>query len=140
MKDFKFKYMAGLLVVAILFVFFVFKSKEIPDSPLQRLHTETLSSFEYVSDIENYGVEDLWAIDCFKGDCEDYALCIRDKLGKGDVLIVRATDGTMHAVLDVDGVIVDNLYPRVYDIDKMPHRLIARVLEGNPAYTNAIKN
>lgn len=86
-----------------------------------------------------YGVEERWVINCHVGDCEDYALCIRDKLGKGEILIVRTLEGEEHAVLDVDGEIIDNLSKWVYKLEDMEHKLITRIPNDNPVFDNLIK-
>lgn len=79
---------------------------------------------EPVSDLDNYGKEEVWAYPEGSGDCEDYALEKRKRLnGKGLPLsnllltVVRKPDGEGHAVLtvrtDEGDFVLDNLDNRV---------------------------
>ena len=79
----------------------------------------------YITDMEQYGVEDLW-VASLRGDCEDYALWVRERVG-GDLLMVRTQEGEMHMVLRVDGYIFDNLSNHLYKFEDMPHKYIATV-------------
>lgn len=104
-----------------------------PLDVVQAHHTEALSNHVYVTDEKNYGVKDKW-VPSLKGDCEDYALYMKNELGAGELLIVRTVDGELHAVLDVDGYVVDNMNRNVYKLEDMEHKFIARVKSNNPVY------
>jgi predicted transglutaminase-like cysteine proteinase len=95
---------------------------------------KTLRGFTYKTDIELYGIKDKWVVNCKEGDCEDYALCMYKKVG-GELIIVRTQDGVAHMVLDVDGVIVDNLSWHTYKIEEMKHNVVARIPKGNIVYS-----
>jgi hypothetical protein len=60
-------------------------------------------------------VADEWKLNCPEyGDCDDFALCAMDKLGKGRVSVFETWDGYHHAVLNVgDGWYIDPVNKRV---------------------------
>jgi predicted transglutaminase-like cysteine proteinase len=106
-----------------------------PVDKIQMEHSAALRKHVYITDIDQYGVIDKWVPSLY-GDCEDYALYMMRKLG-GQILIVRVSPKELHAVLDVDGRIVDNLRKDVYPIEKMTYKLIARVpLEKTMKYVS----
>lgn len=78
---------------------------------LQVFHELALDLHEYVSDEEQYHVEDYWAAS-LKGDCEDYALWIQAVLlrrGQASQLwYVRLSTKEYHMVLRVGDWIVDS--------------------------------
>lgn len=94
---------------------------------LQQRHSEALSRHVYIADQEQYGREDVWR-SSLRGDCEDYALWMRERVG-GQLLYVRTQDGRAHIVLDVDGLVVDNLSSNVYPVEEMKHKLIFALTE-----------
>lgn len=96
-------------------------------SYLQRQHTAALKEHVFISDMEQYGVADKW-VESLTGDCEDFALYMRRKLG-GHLLFVRANTGELHVVLNVRGMIIDNLSSTVYPLAAMPHRLLFTMTE-----------
>lgn len=50
---------------------------------LSSMHTDVRKGWKYISDREQYGVEDVWDIpENMKGDCEDYVLTMRRRLIK----------------------------------------------------------
>lgn len=98
---------------------------------LQDVHNYALSKHTYVSDVEQYGVEDKW-VASLKGDCEDYALYLRNWIG-GNLTIVRTKGGVSHMVLIVDGWVIDNLSSTIYKVEDMEHRFIARIPDTNAA-------
>ncbi|AHK11283.1 BTLCP-like protein [Shewanella sp. phage 1/4] len=77
----------------------------------------------YISDMEQYGVEDKYVIS-LTGDCEDYALFIQSKVG-GKLAMVRTKDNSLHMVLIKDDYVFDNMSPRVYLRKDMEHHIIA---------------
>lgn len=89
---------------------------------ISQQHAVAIQGHVYITDKEQYGREDVWR-PSLKGDCEDYALWMRERLG-GQLLYVKTESGDYHIVLDVDGVIVDNLSRDVYPRENMNHKLI----------------
>ena len=41
---------------------------------LTKVNQDVNDSVQYVTDMQNYGLEDYWAVAGKRGDCEDYAL------------------------------------------------------------------
>lgn len=80
---------------------------------------------KYISDQDQYGVEDVWT-PSLKGDCEDYALWVKKIIG-GKLLYVKTRKGEYHVVLEVNGLIVDNLYSNIYPRQAMPHEHIFNI-------------
>lgn len=74
---------------------------------LDRINKDVNGSVQYVTDLQNYGQEEYWAVAGNKGDCEDYALkklkLLRDKgFPKENLNIgVCLMEGQGHAVLVV---------------------------------------
>lgn len=99
-----------------------------PVDKLQAEHSAALRKHTYISDIDQYGIQNKW-VASLKGDCEDYALVMKNKLG-GKLLYVRTTGGVAHIVLDVDGRIVDNMSARVYSRSEMKHKYVYTVKEN----------
>lgn len=79
--------------------------------PIQPYLDELHAKFTPISDIEQYGITDYWAIS-YTGDCEDFALVAKEELGQGEVRITKTPSGQTHAVLELeDGYLIDILYP-----------------------------
>lgn len=80
-------------------------------SPLQQELDHVHSRFEYVSDLAQYGVRDKW-VASYRGDCEDFALVLRERLAargiESRILSVITETGDRHAVLEAQGMIMDN--------------------------------
>lgn len=76
---------------------------------LQQVNTRVNHNITYMSDQVQYGEPDRWVANptSGKGDCEDYALTKQEIVG-GQVLACNLY-GTWHAVLVVDGWVLDNL-------------------------------
>ncbi|MEW4462147.1 MULTISPECIES: transglutaminase-like cysteine peptidase [Hyphomicrobiales] len=101
--------------------------ENLSQSLLDRLKATTVEvnrAVKPVSDLDNYGSEEVWAYPEGRGDCEDYALEKKKRLSEaglppGNLLltVVRKPDGEGHAVLTVrtdNGDFVrDNLDDRV---------------------------
>lgn len=105
------------LIFAALIIYVFLKPKTI-----EQQHAAAMRHHVYIADMEQYGVEDYW-IPSLTGDCEDYALWMRERVG-GELMYVLTEQGQSHIVLDVDGKIVDSLSKRVYPRSKMKHKLI----------------
>lgn len=85
---------------------------------LSRVNDSVNRSIAYQSDRDQYGVED-WPMAnpvSGRGDCEDYALTKQAILGRGEVVIVRYREA-VHAVLIVDGWVLDNIEGRVVSVE-----------------------
>lgn len=89
---------------------------------VEHQHVSAMRRHIYISDQEQYGREDVWT-PSLKGDCEDYALWMRERVG-GRLLYVRTEQGQAHIVLDVDGKIIDNLSQKVYQRSEMKHKIV----------------
>lgn len=100
-----------------------------PLCEVEQLHAAAMRQHVYITDQEQYGREDVWR-PSLKGDCEDYALWMREMVG-GQLLYVRTKDGLAHIVLDVDGLIVDSLSSTIYLRENMKHRFIFALSENH---------
>jgi predicted transglutaminase-like cysteine proteinase len=114
---------AVLIVLAVLIVW-AHDAKAQP-AELVEINDEVNTSIRYRSDLEQYGVVD-WQVAnpvSGMGDCEDYALTKRHRLGRGDVVVVGWRDARQqrryghHAVLVVDGWVLDNIERRVVPVE-----------------------
>lgn len=95
---------------------------------LQQEHSWALKKHQYITDQDQYGIPNKW-VASLKGDCEDYALVMKNKVG-GQLLYVRTPEGEAHIVLDVDGQIVDNTSAKVYPREEMKHKYVYTVKES----------
>jgi len=93
-----------------------------PPATVEQQHAAAMRHHVYVSDMEQYGVDDYWT-PSLTGDCEDYALWMQERVG-GRLLYVRIESKDAHIVLDVGGKMVDNLSRKVYPRSEMKHKLI----------------
>jgi len=93
--------------------------------PVDQRHAIAMKNHLYASDQMQYGMEEVWT-PSLVGDCEDYALWMRERVG-GNIILVRTKEGVAHVVLDVDGKIVDNLSFKVYPRSKMTHKVISEL-------------
>lgn len=113
------KYIIGLgLLLACVACYFIFPQ---PSVTLEEVQHQVNSTMVYKSDVKG---QDNWDITCPKeGDCEDYALCKSRKLNghgfkpKDMILLIGSTPTQDHAVLLVDGMILDNLREKTYPFD-----------------------
>ncbi len=86
----------------------------------KKIHRNLFKNFSYITDLENYGVEEKWVMpkdsftdsQKFSGDCEDFALAcrklIREAGIKSRLVYCIVEDGEGHCVLEVNGYILDN--------------------------------
>jgi predicted transglutaminase-like cysteine proteinase len=106
---------------------------------LQQAHTAALRHHVYVTDQAQYGIPNKW-VSSLRGDCEDYALYMRERVG-GVMLYVRAYTGEAHIVLLVNGVfdkngkpiegqVVDNMSKVVYPLSQMKHKYVYTIKES----------
>lgn len=92
---------------------------------LVRVNDEVNRLIRYRSDLDQYGEPDRWVASpaSGEGDCEDYAFTKREQLGRGRVAFVRWREPRQqrrygdHAVLVVDGWVLDNIERRVVSIE-----------------------
>lgn len=106
---------------------------------LQQEHSWALKKHQYITDRDQYGIENKW-VASLRGDCEDYALVMKNKVG-GHLLYVRAYTGEAHIVLLVDGVfdknnkpisglVLDNMSRVVYPVGEMRHKYVYTIKES----------
>jgi len=104
-----------------------------------------------VTDLEHYGVEELWAFPDTHGDCEDYVLLKRDLLMKQGwpassllVTVVRQKSGDGHAVLTVrtnrGDYILDNLNDRIRAWNDTHYTYLKRVSPKHSGWWEDIKD
>ena len=103
------------------------------------------------TDLNIYGVEELWSYPRSVGDCEDYVLLKRHMLiergfSPGDVLItvVRKPDGEGHAVLTLrtseGDFVLDNLVDEVKNWRETPYSYLKRQASTNSGRWVTIEN
>jgi predicted transglutaminase-like cysteine proteinase len=114
---------AVLIVLAVLIVWS--HDAQAQPAELVEINDEVNISIRFRSDLEQYGVVD-WQVAnpvSGMGDCEDYALTKRHRLGRGEVVVVGWRDARQqrryghHAVLIVDGWVLDNIERRVVTVE-----------------------
>jgi len=91
---------------------------------LQAVLNEAHRDHVYVSDMQKHGVPEFWEIS-LQGDCEAYALWIRERLKKenieSDLVLCLTENGEGHLVIHVDGWILDNRSKWVRRQDRLPY-------------------
>lgn len=117
--------LAAYIVAGLLFLWFApgwlegaFGQSRDDLHALIRANDQVNRSLVYESDWDQYGVED-WPMAnpvSGRGDCEDYALTKQALLGRGEVVRVLYR-GAVHAVLIVDGWVLDNIERRVVSVE-----------------------
>lgn len=105
---------------------------------IEQQHAAAMRRHVYVSDMEQYGREDVWT-PSLRGDCEDYALWMRERVG-GELMYVRTPEGELHVVLNVNGKIVDNLSPTVYPRSEMKHKHIMDIPDTPNGLQSFLRN
>jgi predicted transglutaminase-like cysteine proteinase len=105
---------------------------------LQRINRHVNSTIVEVSDLEQYGREDVWALPASgKGDCEDFALLKRKMLiDRGwpastlSITVGATAQGEAHAVLAVSTaqgpLVLDNLSSSILPLSQTGHTYYAR--------------
>lgn len=103
------------------------------------------------TDMEIYGVPELWAYPSIEGDCEDFVLLKQYMLEREGfprsallITVVRQPNGEGHAVLTVrtdrGDIVLDNLDKRALDWTLTPYRYLKRQSEQNSAKWVAIED
>ena len=107
-------------------------------SQLQQINSHVNSTIREVSDLEQYGRADVWALPTSgKGDCEDFALLKRKMLIERGwpssalaITVGSTAQGEAHAVLLVSTVqgryILDNLTSSILSPERTGHMFHAR--------------
>jgi predicted transglutaminase-like cysteine proteinase len=107
-------------------------------SQLQQINSHVNSTIREVSDLEQYGREDVWALPTKgKGDCEDFALLKRKMLiERGwpssalSITVGSTAQGEAHAVLLVSTAqgqyVLDNLTSSILSPERTGHVFYAR--------------
>lgn len=96
-----------------------------------------------VTDLERYGVEEVWTLPASEGDCEDYVLLKRRKLiqagwpsGALLITVVFDEEGEGHAVLaartDRGDLILDNKVDAVRPWTETAYRYVKRQSDADP--------
>lgn len=94
---------------------------------VEHQHAIALKNHHYISDQQQYGKDEVWTASLV-GDCEDYALAMRERVG-GELMYVRTPEGEDHVVLNVNGKIVDNQSKTVYPLSQMKHKHVYTLTE-----------
>ena len=107
-------------------------------SQLQQINSHVNSTIREVSDLEQYGREDVWALPTSgKGDCEDFAMLKRKMLiERGwpssvlSITVGATAQGEAHAVLLVSTAqgqyVLDNLTSSILSPERTGHVFYAR--------------
>lgn len=109
---------------------------------LQQVNTLVNAAITPATDLEMFGIEEMWNYPGTRGDCEDYVLLKRRILMEqgwpvADLLItvVRRPDGQGHAVLTVrtdrGDFVLDNLVSQVRLWSDTPYLFVKRQSESN---------
>ena len=110
---------------------------------LTSVNWEVNSKIEPVTDMDNFGIEELWTYPVSKGDCEDYALLKRKTLQEQGfplssllVTVVYDANGGGHAVLtvvtDKGDFILDNQEAKVLRWQDAELTYLKRQAADNP--------
>ncbi|MBO6814499.1 MAG: transglutaminase-like cysteine peptidase [Rhizobiaceae bacterium] len=110
---------------------------------LTSVNWEVNSKIEPVTDMDNFGIEELWTYPMSKGDCEDYALLKRKTLQEQGfplssllVTVVYDANGGGHAVLtvvtDKGDFILDNQEAKVLRWQDAELTYLKRQAADNP--------
>lgn len=104
---------------------------------VEQQHAIALKNHHYISDQQQYGKDEVWTASLV-GDCEDYALAMRERVG-GELMYVRTPEGIPHVVLLIDGkhqdkkpvsgMVVDNQSKTVYPLSQMKHKHVYTLTE-----------
>jgi predicted transglutaminase-like cysteine proteinase len=116
-------------------------------SQLQQINSHVNSTIREVSDIEQYGREDVWTLPTSgKGDCEDFALLKRKMLIESgwpssalSITVGATAQGEAHAVLLVSTTqgqyVLDNLTSSILSPERTGHVFHAR--QSGRSWTSA---
>jgi predicted transglutaminase-like cysteine proteinase len=110
---------------------------------LDQINLAVNKTIEPITDLEYYGVKELWTLPVQKGDCEDYALIKRHLLiaagfpaGALLMTVVRDEKGEGHAVLTVrlnwGDFILDNKTDEFKRWNDVPYHFVSRQSYVNP--------
>lgn len=95
---------------------------------LQEVLTEAHSSHQYITDRAQYSLPEYWTAS-LTGDCEDFALFLREKLKELNIasnLIYCLTElGEGHLVLNVEGWILDNRHQWVVNKNDLDYTWVS---------------
>lgn len=101
---------------------------------LRQIHRNVSKRFTYVEDGKQFGEDEYWYIPDvspdvkIKGDCEDFVLacrelCIEAGMDTSRIIVCQVKRGSQrgdyHAVLEVDGFILDNRQRSVRTINQL---------------------
>jgi predicted transglutaminase-like cysteine proteinase len=110
---------------------------------LVRINEQVNRTITPVTDLELYGVEEMWILPTTEGDCEDYVVLKRRKLvqegwpaGALLITVVFDEEGEGHAVLTVrtdrGDLILDNKTDAIHPWGRTAYRYVKRQSEADP--------
>lgn len=79
-------------------------------APYDNLNRDIFINHTYVSDQRKHGLPDVWEIDCNVGDCEDFSLCLMQRIGRTSSLVVCENEQGGHAIVKEGGWYYDPTY------------------------------
>lgn len=101
---------------------------------VQIVNEQVNQTLQYKSDLEQFGVHELWWIPSKFGDCEDYALLKRKLLAdrniKSSIVLAMTASGEMHVVLLVGDKILDNRYPYLLTKNEVDYKWLKIMVDG----------
>lgn len=91
---------------------------------LSDLYQSALAEHRYVSDREQYGVNEKW-VPSLTGDCEDFALYLQAELRRhhlqGDLWLVKTETGQLHVVVRAGQWVMDNRFRSLKWVKALPY-------------------
>ena len=106
-------------------------------STLQDVHDWARSKHEYILDVDHYGNADLW-VPNLRGDCEDFALVVRDRLRAMGVeahlaWVIDETNAHHMVAVTPSGWVLDNRKDWVVRRDDLQYRWL-KINQGRAWY------
>lgn len=109
---------------------------------LSEINAAFNASIRAITDLQYYGMSELWAYPTNAGDCEDFVLAKRRALAEAGwplstllITLVRQRSGDGHAVLmvrtDRGDYVLDNIEPDVHLWNELPYTYVKRQSQEN---------
>lgn len=90
--------------------------------PIEEVNNDVNHGWRYVREDVDYWQSPNEMMSSGEGDCEDFAILKMALIGRGELIIGHDNIlGGNHAVLFVDGVVLDCTHDRLLTPDEMPH-------------------
>ncbi len=103
---------------------------------LSEVYQSALAGHVYVSDREQYGVNEKW-VPSLTGDCEDFALYLQAELHRhqlqGDLWLVKTETGQLHVVVRAGQWVMDNRFRSLKWVKALPYHWLTPVKLYNRA-------